>query len=82
MVGGQVAKTALYRDGRVAVPIGSGRKIRAGGEIHGTEVVPRALRCPTGWLYDPGESPEVAKLAVETGLWPLKEAINGAVTHT
>jgi pyruvate ferredoxin oxidoreductase beta subunit len=21
-------------------------------------------------------------LAVETGLWPLKEAINGAITHT
>jgi pyruvate ferredoxin oxidoreductase beta subunit len=38
--------------------------------------------CPTGWLYDPGETPEVAKLAVETGLWPLKEAINGSVTHT
>ena len=38
--------------------------------------------CPTGWVYDPGETPEVAKLAVETGLWPLKEAINGEVTHT
>lgn len=38
--------------------------------------------CPTGWLYDPGATPEVAKLAVETGLWPLKEAINGVVTHT
>lgn len=38
--------------------------------------------CPTGWVYDPGETPEVAKLAVETGLWPLKEAINGVVTHT
>lgn len=38
--------------------------------------------CPTGWLYDPGETPEVAKLAVETGVWPLKEAISGVVTHT
>ncbi len=38
--------------------------------------------CPTGWLYDPGETPEVAKLAVETGLWPLKESIHGSVTHT
>ncbi len=38
--------------------------------------------CPTGWLYDPSETPEVAKLAVETGLWPLKVAINGGVTHT
>lgn len=24
--------------------------------------------CPTGWLYDPGEIPEVTKLAVQTGL--------------
>ncbi|MDH5639745.1 MAG: hypothetical protein OEY28_00515 [Nitrospira sp.] len=38
--------------------------------------------CPTGWLYDPGNTPEVAKLAVETGLWPFKEAINGKVVHT
>lgn len=28
--------------------------------------------CPTGWLYDPGETPEVAKLVVKTGLCPRK----------
>jgi pyruvate ferredoxin oxidoreductase beta subunit len=38
--------------------------------------------CPTGWLYDPAETPDVAKLAVDTGIWPLKEAIHGEVTHT
>ena len=38
--------------------------------------------CPTGWLFDPAQTPEVARLAVETGLWPLKEAIAGVVTHT
>lgn len=38
--------------------------------------------CPTGWGYDPAQTTEVAKLAVETGLWPLKEAINGQVVHT
>jgi len=38
--------------------------------------------CPTGWGYDPAQTTEVARLAVETGLWPLKEAINGTVTHT
>ena len=37
--------------------------------------------CPTGWLYDPGETPDVARLAVECGLWTLKEAINGEVVH-
>lgn len=38
--------------------------------------------CPTGWGYDPAQTTEVAKLAVETGLWPLKEAIDGQVVHT
>lgn len=38
--------------------------------------------CPTGWLFDPAHTPEVAKLAVECGIWPLKEAIYGEVTHT
>ena len=38
--------------------------------------------CPTGWLFDPAQTPEVARLAVETGLWPLKEAIDGDVIHT
>ena len=38
--------------------------------------------CPTGWGYDPAQSAEVARLAVETGMWPLKEAIHGEVTHT
>jgi len=38
--------------------------------------------CPTGWLYDPAQTPQIARLAVECGLWPLREAINGLVTHT
>ena len=38
--------------------------------------------CPTGWLFDPAYTPDVARLAVECGIWPLKEAINGDVTHT
>lgn len=35
-----------------------------------------------GWLFDPAYTPDVARLAVECGHWPLKEAINGVVTHT
>jgi pyruvate ferredoxin oxidoreductase beta subunit len=38
--------------------------------------------CPTGWLFDPAYTPDVARLAVECGLWPLKEAVNGEVVHT
>jgi pyruvate ferredoxin oxidoreductase beta subunit len=38
--------------------------------------------CPTGWLYDPAYTAEYARLAVDTGLFALKEAIDGTVTHT
>lgn len=38
--------------------------------------------CPTGWGFDPELSDEVAKLAIETGIWPLKEAVDGEVRHT
>ena len=38
--------------------------------------------CPTGWAYDPQESVEIGKLAVKSGIWPLKEYIDGKVVHT
>ena len=38
--------------------------------------------CPTGWLYDPKRTAEYARLAVETGIFALKEAVDGVVTHT
>ena len=38
--------------------------------------------CPTGWLYDPSYTAKIARLAVETGIWALKEAVYGEVTHT
>ncbi len=38
--------------------------------------------CPTGWDYDPKLSVEVGRLAVRTGIWPLKEYIDGEVRHT
>ena len=38
--------------------------------------------CPTGWGFDPEISDEIAKLAIETGIWPLKEAVRGDLRHT
>ncbi len=38
--------------------------------------------CPTGWLYDPQETAAYARAAVETGMFALKEAVDGAVVHT
>ena len=38
--------------------------------------------CPTGWGFNPELSDDIARLAIETGVWPLKEAIDGVVRHT
>jgi pyruvate ferredoxin oxidoreductase beta subunit len=63
-------------------PLDLAEKFARAATFTGPKLFLALAACPTGWLYDPGETPEVAKLAVETGLWPLKEAIDGAVTHT
>ncbi len=38
--------------------------------------------CPTGMGFDPSQSLEVARMAVETGVWPLKKYLDGKVIHT
>jgi len=63
-------------------PLDLEEKFARAAKLTGPKLFLALSACPTGWLYDPGETPEVAKLAVETGLWPLKEAINGDVVHT
>jgi pyruvate ferredoxin oxidoreductase beta subunit len=37
--------------------------------------------CPLGWRHDPGQTMNVAKLAVETGLYPLIEYENGELVN-
>ena len=38
--------------------------------------------CPPGWGIEPADAAQVARLAVGTGVWPLKEARDGRVRHT
>lgn len=38
--------------------------------------------CPTGWDFEPREAAEIGHLAVRTVIWPLKEYVDGVVTHT
>ena len=33
--------------------------------------------CITGWTFEAGTTIEIARLAVETGLWPLLEWVDG-----
>jgi pyruvate ferredoxin oxidoreductase beta subunit len=38
--------------------------------------------CPLGWKFDPSKTIEIAKLAVETGMWVLYEIHNGKLEIT
>jgi pyruvate ferredoxin oxidoreductase beta subunit len=58
------------------------RKVEKGSSMRGPKLYLAMASCPTGWGYDPSRSIEVEKLAVATGVWPLKEAVDGVVRHT
>ena len=58
------------------------RKIEKAASLKGPRLIITLSPCPTGWDYDPKETVEIGKLAVKTGVWPLKESIDGEVVHT
>jgi pyruvate ferredoxin oxidoreductase beta subunit len=77
---------AAHRPSYVATVIGSepldlARKIQTAMKLSGPRMIIALAPCPTGWDYDPRESVNIGKLAVRTGVWPLKEYIDGKVVH-
>ena len=78
---------SAHRPSYVATVIGSepldlAKKIEKARDMRGPRMIIALSPCPTGWDYDPRESVEIGRLAVKTGVWPLKEYENGVVTHT
>jgi len=78
---------AAHRPAYVATVIGAepvdlSRKIETARSLKGPRLILALAPCPTGWGYDPELSVDVGKLAVQTGIWPLKEYIDGQVQHT
>ncbi|WP_455203133.1 thiamine pyrophosphate-dependent enzyme [Kaarinaea lacus] len=65
-----------------AEPLDLARKIETAKSIKGPCFIIALSPCPTGWDYDPKLSADIGKLAVSTGVWPLKEFIDGKVVHT
>ena len=57
-------------------------KVRRSMSLTGPKLFLSLAVCPTGWGFDPELGDELAHLAVETGIWPLKEAVAGQVRHT
>jgi len=65
-----------------AEPLDLVRKIEKLKSLKGPRMIIALSPCPTGWDYDPKESIVIGKLAVKTGIWPLKEYVDGKITHT
>ncbi len=65
-----------------AEPLDLAKKIQKAKTIKGPKLIIALAPCPTGWDYDPKLSAEIGKLAVNTGIWPLKEYQDGKIVHT
>jgi len=55
-------------------------KVNKAVNIKGPKFIQVHAPCVPGWNYPESETIEIARLAVETGLWPLFEMENGVIT--
>jgi pyruvate ferredoxin oxidoreductase beta subunit len=65
-----------------AYPLDLMDKVARAGRLGGPKLFISVAGCPPGWGIEPADAVELAKLAVETGVWPLKEVQDGRVVHT
>jgi len=63
-------------------PVDLAEKVHRALSLTGPKLFLGLAVCPTGWGFHPEIGFEVARLAVESGVWPLKEAVHGSLRHT
>ena len=63
----------------IAYPKDVIRKVRTATEIEGPAYVQIHAPCCTGWYFDGSKTIEIARLAVETALYPIFEIVDGAL---
>lgn len=56
-------------------------KVRRAMELHGARYIHVLVTCPLGWGTASGEAVRVARLATESGLFPVWEGADGDVTE-
>lgn len=65
-----------------AYPLDLSEKVYRAAKQKGPRLFIALAPCPPGWDVEPEWTVELARLAVKTGIWPLKEALYGIVSHT
>jgi len=58
-------------------PLDLYEKFKNAIKINGPKYIHILAPCPPGWGYNPKDSIEIGRLAVQTGFWPLYEVIEG-----
>ncbi|MEM3620054.1 MAG: thiamine pyrophosphate-dependent enzyme [Nitrososphaerota archaeon] len=66
----------------ISHPMDMVRKIEKAEKYKGPKLFISLSPCPPGWGIETMETVKIARLAVETGVWSLKEAVYGEVRHT
>ncbi len=78
---------AAHRPAYVATAVGAepldlAKKIETAKGLKGPRLILALAPCPPGWDFDPAQSVAIGRLAVKSGVWPLKEYRDGKTVHT
>ena len=65
-----------------AEPLDLANKVEKAKSLKGPRLILALSPCPTGWEFSPQETVTVGRMAVQTGVWPLKEYFEGKIIHT
>lgn len=57
-------------------------KLKKAASVRGFKFIDLLAPCPVAWGYEPSNTMEVGRVAVETGVWPLYEAEKGNTNLT
>jgi pyruvate ferredoxin oxidoreductase beta subunit len=63
----------------VAYPLDIQKKVKKAHSIRGPKYIQIHVPCPLGWAYSTNLTTDVAKLAIDTGLYPMIEYENGVL---
>jgi pyruvate ferredoxin oxidoreductase beta subunit len=61
----------------ISYPIDFVNKLKKAKMFVGTRYLQILTPCPPGWRYSTEKTVELGRLAVQTGIWPLYEIVNG-----
>jgi pyruvate ferredoxin oxidoreductase beta subunit len=79
----QASRPAFVATVSPAYPLDLMDKVARASHLVGPKLFVSMASCPPGWGAEPAQAVELAKLAVDSGVWPLKEAHDGApAVHT